>query len=54
MADLSALAHRLKWKWGGHLARMYQRRGAHAASLWDVRTAKTGDRRPNGQIRSRK
>jgi hypothetical protein len=29
--DLAALAHGLKWRWGGHVAGMDQRRGAHAA-----------------------
>jgi len=42
LKDLAALAHSLKWRWGGHVAIMDQRREAHATSMWDVRTGKTG------------
>jgi len=37
MKDIVAVAHSLKWKWGGHVAGMEQRRWTHATSVWDVR-----------------
>jgi len=44
--DLAALTLSLKWIWRGHVARMDQRRGALATSIWDERTGKTGNGRP--------
>jgi hypothetical protein len=38
--DMVAVAHGLKWKWGGQVARMDQCRWAHATSIWDVRIGK--------------
>jgi len=40
------LAYSLKWRWGGHVAIMDQGRRAHATSIWDVRTGKTGTGKP--------
>jgi len=34
--DMVAVALCLKWKWGRQVARMEQRRGAPATSMWDV------------------
>jgi hypothetical protein len=47
--NLAALAHSLKWRWGGHVAIMDQSRGAYDASMWDVRTGKTGTGKPKTQ-----
>ena len=33
--DIVVVAHSLKWKWGGHVARKDQRGWAQATSLWD-------------------
>ena len=49
LKNLAALTHSLKWKWGGHVAIMDQRRGAHDASMRDVRTGKTGTGKPQTQ-----
>jgi hypothetical protein len=38
--DIVAVAESLKWKLGGHVARMDQCRWAHATSVWDVRIGK--------------
>jgi hypothetical protein len=46
MKDIVAVAHNLKWKWGGHVAGMEQRRYAHATSMWDVRLGKRRTGRP--------
>lgn len=40
MKDMVAVAHCLRWKWGGQGARMDQRRWAPATSMCDVRTGK--------------
>ena len=44
-----AVAHILKWKWGGHVARMDKRRRVQSTSVWDVRLGKTGNGRPKTQ-----
>jgi len=46
LKDLAALAHSLKWRWGGHMPIMDQRREEHATSIWDVRTGKTETGKP--------
>jgi hypothetical protein len=38
-----------KWKWGGHVARMDQRRCARVTSVWDVRLGKRSTGRPKAQ-----
>ena len=38
--DIVVVAHSLKWKWGGHVARKDQRRWAQATSPWDGRMGK--------------
>jgi hypothetical protein len=38
--DIASAAHSLKWKRGGHVARMDQRRWPHAASMWHVRVGR--------------
>ena len=38
--DIVAVAVSLKWKWGGHVARLDRRRWEHAASMWGLRTGK--------------
>jgi len=54
--DIVTVAHIIKLKWGGHVARMGQRRWAQSTSVWDIRLGERalGDRRPNGQTPSRK
>ena len=53
--DIVAVAHSFKWKWGGHVAGMDQRRWAQATSMWDVSIGKrrTGGPKTDGQTRSR-
>jgi hypothetical protein len=54
--DFVAVAGNLKWKWGGHVARMDQRRCVYAASMWGLRTGKRrmgATEEPMGQTRSR-
>jgi hypothetical protein len=46
MKDIVAGAHSLKWKWGGHVARMDQCRWAHDTLMWDVRIGKRRTGRP--------
>lgn len=41
--DIAVAAHSLKWKWGGNVARMYQRRWARAASVWGLRVGPMAD-----------
>jgi hypothetical protein len=44
--DIVAVAHSLRWTWGGHVARTDQRRWTHATSVWDVRTGERRAGRP--------
>ncbi|KAJ4447216.1 hypothetical protein ANN_09218 [Periplaneta americana] len=39
--NVTQRANKLKWKWGGHIARMKDERWTHRATMWDPRT---GDR----------
>lgn len=45
-ADALERAMKLKWKWGGHVARLQPERWAHAATIWDPYTGKRGRGRP--------
>jgi len=47
--DNVTVAHIVKWKWGGHVARMDQGRWAQATSLWDVRLGKRSTGRSKTQ-----
>jgi len=38
--DIVSAAHSLKWKWGGHVARMEKRRWPHATPIWGVRVGR--------------
>ena len=49
--DIVAVAVSLKWKWGGHVARLDRRRWEHAASMWGLKNRQNengGDRRTDG------
>lgn len=51
MKDIVAVAHSIKWNWGGHVLGMEQCRWPHAASLWDVRLGKRRTGRPKTRSR---
>jgi len=54
--DTLAVASTLKWKWGGHVARMDQRRWEQAVSMRGLRRGKRtmgATEEPMGQTRSR-
>jgi hypothetical protein len=46
--DIVTVAHGLKWKWGGHVARMDHHSWAQATSMWDIRIGKR-TRRPKAR-----
>mgnify|MGYP007063903827 CR=1 FL=1 len=46
MVDAASSAHLLKWRWGGHIARMEQDRWAYAVTIWDPRTGSRNRGRP--------
>lgn len=45
-ADVLERATKLKWKWGGHVARLNPERWAYAATMWDPYTGKRRQGRP--------
>jgi hypothetical protein len=49
MEDAGSKARTLKWRWGGHVARMTQERWSHATTIWDSRQGK----RRRGRTRHR-
>ena len=51
MKDIVAVAHNLKWKWGGHVAGTEQRRWTHATSMWDLKLGKRRSGRPKTRSR---
>ena len=38
--DVLATAKKLRWKWGGHVARMEHKRWAMTTTIWDPRIGK--------------
>jgi hypothetical protein len=46
MEDAASKARTLKWRWGGHVARMTQERWAHATTIRDPRQGKRRRSRP--------
>jgi hypothetical protein len=50
MRDILNMTDRLKWKWGGHVARLDHTRWIHRLTMWDPRIGKKNVGRQ--QIRS--
>lgn len=46
MQDVARQAWSLKWKWGGHAARLQQDRWAYVTTMWDPRIGKRSRGRP--------
>ena len=49
MKDVVEVADNLKWKWGGHVARMRDTLWTYRVTMWDPRTGK----RSTGRQRTR-
>ena len=45
-SDAIEWARTMKWKWGGHVARLHQSRWTYAATMWDPYIGKRGQGRP--------
>jgi hypothetical protein len=44
--DEAKAARRLKWRWGGHVARMNQERWAYTTTVWNLRIGRRNRGRP--------
>ena len=44
--DVLERATKLKYKWGGHVARLHPETWAHVATMWDLYMGKRGQGRP--------
>jgi hypothetical protein len=44
--DAAKAAKTLKWRWGGHVARMDEERWAYATIVWDPRIGRRNKGRP--------
>ena len=51
MEDAATNARILKWRWGGHVARLHQDRWAYATTMWDPRRGKRSRGRPRQRWR---
>ena len=46
MIDAASRAQQLKWRWGGHVARMHHLRWTQRTTLWDPRIGRRTAGRP--------